>query len=371
MNTSPKDLDQLTEQLRSFLADAGWSAGRSARGLMFYSPPDSLGIQGKFTVALPEDAAKPGMGSLIHGTANSLAEIYGYGSVGHLVNRAASLSDKSQPTRLVSRFIDDATRRGAMPLVSLAAYVSNIEQGLYRSAMFMLGETETKETKLIAQRFAKECLFLQTEQGSFVARVEIPQSVLKQGDLFGGQPLVSTEVCSSLFSAIQFLNEHILGGDSPFDDPEILSNVVALFDVELLASLTKVLLAPEMEAIEFSLEVGTQVRTSTTGWISEDRRSRLKDFLDFVRDQLRGEADLDVSGSIVELRSRDPEGQKNHILVVSMFHGDRTFISATLSQEQYQRALDAHRNKRQVRLRGNGTRLKTQIRLTEVTDFNA
>jgi hypothetical protein len=104
--------------------------------------------------------------------------------------------------------------------------------------------------------------------------------------------------------------------------------------------------------------------------MSDDRRNRLKEFLDYIRDQLRGENDLDVSGTIVELRSRDPEGNRNYIRVVTVFHGDRTFISAALSNEQYQRAVDAHRNKRQVRLRGNGTRLKTQIRLLEVTDFS-
>jgi hypothetical protein len=243
-----------------------------------------------------------------------------------------------------------------------------MEAGLYRSAKFKLGE-ETKETKLIAQRFAKECLFLQTEQGSFVAKVEIPHSVLKQGDLFGAAPIVSTEVCSSFFSALQFLNENILDSDNAFDEERTLDDSLALFDVELLESLTKVLVEPDMNAIEFSLQVGTQVRTSSTGPLSEERKARLKDFLNFVREQLRGENDLDVSGQIVELRSRDPEGNKNYIRVVSDYHGDRTFISATLTNDQYQLALNAHRDKRRVRLRGNGTRLKTQIRLTEITEF--
>ena len=370
MKTTPEDLSQLSERLRLFLNEAGWREGRQAKGLTFFYPPEALGIQGKFSVALPEGTPKQGVGSLLHGAVNSLVEIYGYGSLGDLLNRATLLSDLSQPARLVSRFIDGTTRRGVMPLTSLASYASNIEAGLYRSAKFKLG-ADTKETKLIAQRFVKECLFLQTEQGSFVAKVEVPNTVLRQGDLFGGEPLVSTEVCSSLFSAIHFLNERILRDDSSFESPDILEDVIALFDVELLESLTKVMVGTEMETIEFSFEVGTQVRTSSTGWLSDEKKTRLKDFLNFIREQLRGEDDLDVSGSIVELRSRDPEGNKNYIRVVSMFHGDRTFVSATLSNEQYQRALDAHRNKRHVRLKGNGTRLKTQIRLTNVTEFTS
>jgi hypothetical protein len=369
MKPTPEDLLQLAEKLRDFLGTAGWRQDRQAKGLAFFSPPESLGIRGKYSIALPEEPSRSGMGSMLHGAANTLVEIYGYGSLGDLLNRAASLSDLSQPARFVSRFLDDTTRSGAMPLASLSAYVSNLEAGLYKGAKFKLG-AETKETRLIAQRFAKECLFLQTEPGSFIAKVEVPQSILKQGDLFGNEPLDSTEVCSSLFAAIQFLNERILGDDGPFDAPETLADAISLFDVELLESLTKVLTGPEMATIEFSFEVGRQVRTSTTGWMSDDRRNRLKEFLDYIRDQLRGENDLDVSGTIVELRSRDPEGNRNYIRVVTVFHGDRTFISAALSNEQYQRAVDAHRNKRQVRLRGNGTRLKTQIRLLEVTDFS-
>lgn len=369
MTPTSDDLARLSQQLREFLIEREWRQARQSKGLTFFYPPESLGIQGKFSIALPDIVDKPGMGALLHGAANSLAEIYGFGSVGDLLNKAASFSDLSRPTRFVARFVDNATtRRGVMPLVALASYASNLQQGLYRSAKFKLG-VESNETKLIAQRFVQDCLFLQTELGSFIAKVEVPHTLLRQGDLFGGEPLASTEVCSSLFSAIQFLNERILGDDEAFDSPGLLGDAITLFDVEMLESLTKVVVDPEMETIDFSLEVGSQMRTSSTGWISPEKKQRLREFLEFVREQLRGEDDLDVSGSIVELRSRDPEGSRNYIRVVSMFHGDRTFVSAVLSNEQYQQALDAHRNKRSVRLKGNGMRLKTQIRLGEVTEF--
>lgn len=369
MKPTSEDLAQLAGRLHEFLVDRDWTPSRQARGLTFFDPPQSLGIEGKFSIALPDQVDRPGVAGLLHAAADSLAELYGFAGLGHLLNKAASFSDLSGPTQLVARFVDDATtRRGVMPLVALAAYASNLEQGLYRSAKFKLG-VETHENKAIAQSFVRDCLFLQTERGSFVARVEVPPSVLKQGDLFGGEPLASAEVCSSLFSAIQFINDRILGNEEAFDSPGLLGDAITLFDVEMLESLTKVVVDPEMETIDFSLRVGNQLRTSSTGWISQEKRQRLRDFLEFVRQQLRGEADLEVVGSIVELRSRDPEGNRNYIRVVSMYHGDRTFVSAVLSNEQYQQALDAHRKKRSVRLRGSGTRLKTQIRLAEVTRF--
>jgi hypothetical protein len=368
MKPTPEDLIQLAGRLREFLTTARWTSTRKSNGMTFYTPPQDLGIRGKFSIAIPDEPARQGVATFLHGAANSLAELYGYASVGDLLNRAATFSDDSRPTRIITKFIDETTRRGAVPLSSIVEFASNMEEGLYRSAKFKLGG-ETKENRLIAQKFAKECAFLQTEQGSFIAKVEVPQSVLKQGDLFGGEPLASTEVCSSFFSAIQFLNEQIVDGDADFESQDVLADAITLFDVELLESLTKIVVAPEIETMEFALQVGTQVRTTSTGVLTEEKTTRLKNFLDFIREQLRGENDLDISGTIIELRSRDPEGAKNYIRVVTQFRGDRTFVSAILTNEQYQIALEAHGNKRQVRLKGNGIRLKTQIRVPVVTEL--
>jgi hypothetical protein len=368
MKRQATDAVALEERLRSFMVDAGWTLTRSGRGLSFFSPPESLGIRGKYTVALPDDPAKSSVSGLIHDAADALVQVYGYGQIGDLLNRAASLNDLDRSTRIISRFLDDSTKGGAIPLTAISAYVSGMETTLYRSAKFQLG-AESKAVELAARQFAKDCFFLQTSVGSFVAKIEIPATVLRQPDLLGTPPLDSTEVTSSLFAAIAFLNDRILGTDVEFDDSETLANAISLFDVELLAAIADVLLEPAVDSIDFSFEFGNRVRTTSTGWLSADKRTRLSDFVSFITDQLRGEDDIDIVGSIVELRSRDPAGDRNHIRVVANFHGDRTFITATLSNVQYQVAVDAHRNKRDVRLIGTGIRLKTQLRITELQSF--
>ena len=368
MKRQATDAVALEERLRSFMIDAGWTQTRSDRGLAFFSPPASLGIRGKYTIALPNDPAQASVSGLIHDAADALVQVYGYGRVGDLLNRAASLNDLDQSTRIISRFLDDSTRTGAIPLTAISAYVSSMETTLYRSAKFQLG-AETKAVDLAARQFAKDCFFLQTSVGSFVAKIEIPATVLRQPDLLGTPPLDSTEVTSSLFAALDFLNDRIIGSDVDFDDADTLANAISLFDVELLTSIADVLLEPEVDTIDFSFEFGTRIRTTSTGWLSADKRSRLKDFVVFVTEQLRGEDSIDVVGSIVELRSRDPAGDRNNIRVVANFQGDRAFITATLTNVQYQIAVDAHRNKRNVRLVGRGIRLKTQVRVTELQSF--
>lgn len=370
MSRRTQDQSILSEKLRTFLTTAGWTPARQARGLSFYLPPPDLGVQGNYSVALPDDPSRPGVGTLLHSAANSLLELYGYSQLGELLDNAAAVSTDTRPTRIVSRFVDAATRSGAMPLHALGEFLSQLEKGLYNSAKFKLGSDDSS-TRAIASRFARECLFLQTQVGSFVASVEVPKTTLRQSDLFGHESIESSHVCSSLFSAMDFLNARVLNDTQPLDTDESLADAVALFDVELLEALSKMIVGPGMESIDFTLEVGNSIRTSTTGWITEEKATRLTDYVAFIKQHFRGEDHLVVTGTIVELRSRDPESNKNYIRVVADFHGDRTFVSALLSNEQYQRAVDAHRTKRPVTIHGNGTRLKTQIRISEITDFVA
>lgn len=292
MRRQAADSAALVDRLRAFILGAGWVQTRRARSLSFFSPPSSLGIRGNYTIALPDDPAQQNVGSLIYDAADALVQVYGYSRIGDLLNRSASLSDLDRPTRIISRFLDDSTKAGAIPLAALVSYVSNMEATLYRSAKFRLG-ADSKAADLAAKQFANDCYFLQTDVGSFVAKVEIPATILRQADLFGTPLLDSTEVTSSLFAAIQFLNEQILGTDITFDDKETLSNAISLFDVELLTAIADVLLGPELESIDFSFEFGNRVRTTSTGCITPEKRDRLKNFVEFVTEQLRCENNID------------------------------------------------------------------------------
>ncbi|RMM12111.1 hypothetical protein ALQ84_02672 [Pseudomonas caricapapayae] len=367
MSHRSEDLSILAEKLQTFLTASGWVEGRQAKGLRFFYPPAALGIEGKYSIALPDDSSKPGVDTLLHAAADSLLDLYGYSRFGEMVESAASNADSS-PARISSRFVDSSTRWGAMPLLAFGEFLTHMGAGLYESAKFKLGG-DNNSNRVTASTFANECLLLQTKVGSFIASIEVPRITLRQADLFGHEAIDSNKVCSSLFSAIEFLNARVLNDTESLYTEESMADAISLFDVELLEALSKIILGPGMDTIEFSLETGASIRTSSTGWITEDKITRLKDYVAFVKKYFRGEDNITVTGSIVELRSRDPEGNRNYIRVVTDFQGERTFMSAILTNEQYQRAVDAHRTKRSVTIRGNGMRLKTQIRITNVADF--
>lgn len=369
MSRRADEITVLADKLRAFLDAEGWSEGRHANGLRFYFPPQSLGIQGKYSVALPDDSSRSGMGAFLQSTADALREIYGYQSVGSLLERAATLSTDASKVRFISRFVDLTTSAGAIPLFALGEYIAQLEKGLYNSVKFKLGGGGNTE-KAIAQKFAKECQFLQTREGSFVARIDVPNTVLRQGDLFGHAPIESIQVCSSMFSALDFLNQRVLNESDQLYSDESLAEAISLFNVDLLDSLAKMIIAPSMQKIDFTLEVGSTLRMSSTGAITREKVQRLKEYVAFVKKHLLGEDGVELTGSIVELRSRDPDGNRNYIMVAAEYQGERSFVSATLNNDQYQKAVDAHKKKRSVTLKGNATRLKTQVRMVKVSEFS-
>lgn len=373
MSRRDDDIFVLVTKLQAFLETEGWIEGKRANGLRFYLPPESLGIHGKYSVAVPDNAYKSGMGALLYSVMDSLREIYGYNIVGSLLERSATLSADASQARFVSRFVDLTTTAGAIPLYALGEYLTQLEKGLYNSARFKLGRGGSNEKAIaqIAQRFAKECQFLQTKEGSFVASIEVPASVLRQEDLFGQAAVESIQVCSSMFFALDFLNQRVLNDKDPLDSDTALADAISLFDAELLESLAKMIIAPGMQMIDFTLELGSSLRTSSTGIMTKEKVERLKEYVTFIKKHLLGVDDIEVSGSIVELRSRDPEGNRNHIMLVTQYQGERTYISAILNNDQYQKALDAHKKKQQVTLKGNARQLKTQIRMVKVNDFSA
>lgn len=285
MKDNLNDLSLLASELTVFLLEAGWHETRRVRGAVFYAAPKALGIQGNYTVALPEDVSAPSAASLLHGSANALVDVYGYGSVGDLLNRAAAVTDQTVPTRFVTRFIDDTTRYGAIPLGELIAFVTNMQEGLYRCARFKMG-ADTSENISSAQRFVRQCRFLQTAEGSFVAKVEVPITTLRPAQSSGGRALTSTEICSSFFSAIRFLNWNILENEDTFDAPETLSSAIALFDMELLETITRLVVGPQMQSIDFFMELGTELLNSSTGYLSAEKRQRAHDFRQFINAHL-------------------------------------------------------------------------------------
>lgn len=355
-------------ELRNFLSQDGWQEIRRGKNLAFYAPPNHLNISEKFTIALPTEEGISGTDSFISQAVSSLEDIYGYRFL-ELKDSLATKAEFQGSAQFNVRFLGADTEDGNIPLSSMKNFLEQMSKSLYEGAKFKLDGSSNGPSSAVAEQFADECKFLQTLRGSFIARIEVPFGWLQQGDLFDRKTTSSHDVCSSLHSAIEFITSRILGSTEPFDSEAAISEAIELFNPELLESLAKMLVLPNVDRLEIAMEIGLQRRTSVTGYLHSDHKSRLNDYVQFIKRHFYGEGDVEIVGTIVELRSRDPQGNSNHIRISSEFHGDRIYVSATLTNDQYAIAVEAHRKKMQVQIRGAGIRLKTQLRLEKIVSF--
>lgn len=367
---SDNEIESLIKKIQNFLETHGWEiASTNNKKIIFYSPPNSLGIEGNYSVGIPQDLTSESSIRVLNSTANSLAQVYGYTKVGDLLDEASNVNNDSTPIKLTSRLIDESTYEGSIPLMQLTAFLGNLSVGIERGVKFKL-ESDSKASSEIAHDLLKQCYFLQTSHGSFITSIEVPNLLLKQSGLLGDRGLSSNEVMSSIFSSISFLNEKVARNNIDYESPDFLGDVTALFDVELLGSLVKVILDSDVYEIEFSLESGAGVRVTTTGPLTTNVRNNYVNFYKYVRDLLREDDDISVSGPIVELRSKDPEGDNNYIKIEADYFGDKCYITASLNNDDYKIALHAHEAKRKVYISGKGVRLKTHIRIKEIKSFS-
>lgn len=368
MSRIRRDFSQELMDVRTFLLEAGWSHENTGGKFDYYTPPQELGIAERYRIALPLDPDRPGTDVLVNQALAALQQLYGFRFT-DLLGRVASKAEVLGAARLNIRFVDPETASGAIPLVALRVFLDQIQKGFYRGAKFKIDGSSHGPQNTAAEAFVQESKFLQTCEGSFIARVEVPFTLLVQADLFGREQITSHDVCAHIISGIEFINDRVLNGNDDLESDQALGEAITLFDPELLEVFSKMLVGPEAEMIEMAMQIGEQNRQSSTGRITDEKRKRLGGFVRYFKEHFYNEDAIDILGQVVELRSRDPEGNKNHIRVVADFFGDRSYFSIPLTNDQYQLAVDAHRNKLSVRVRGSGTRLKTQVRLNAVREF--
>lgn len=364
-----RDYSRQTEYLRTYLAERGWKEVKRSKSIQFFVAPPELGLGNSFTLGLPLDPLQSGTDLLLTEIVNALREIY-HESFSSLDAELAANAGLEVPAMIGIRFIDESTADGGIALSALAQFLPQARRGLYETAKFRLDGSAHGPANNAAALFAESCRFLQTAVGSFVVRIEIPFQQLTEPDLFSTETQSTNDIVAALHTAMDFLATEVIGGEKQLEYVAQLPQTIGLFDPELLSTYTKLLVDTEVRQIDIETRIGRQRRVVSTGVLEPACVERLKAFSRLVTESFYGEDDFQFRGSVLELRSRDPEGDKNHVVIVGDLFGDRTYVSAKLSNEQYRVAVAAHQGKRLVRLRGMGVRLKTQVRMRQVLEFS-
>jgi len=352
--------------IREFLLSRGWRSVRAGERFERFKPPADLRLGENFWVSLPSGSVAQSAASTYLSKVNEvLSQIYGWSPDN--LDRALG----SHATVLSIRLADDlATREGALPLPDFDDLISRMRSLIADCAEFVVSDLPFVGRDVEpAEAFVNSCLMLQTEKGSFVARIELPSDLtLKSGDLLG-KPITGRDAAERMASVLAFVNERVLEGDTKIYEDEFLATSNTLVNVDVLGDIEQMLSRLGQREVTFSFLRSDYERTIGVGAVGNEKLEQLSRYVTFVKEKLADQIALNVTGRVVELRSRDPDSDRNYVTVMSLDRADHMPFVLALDKERYVLALEAHREKRPVRVRGLGIKLKTQIKVIDLQEF--
>ena len=354
------------EKIEAFLREHGWKETRSGKVARLYSPPADLGLSDTFTLAIPLPDRRSTSGDLVYSISNMLENVYARPF--HELIRPVVEADEFESWYLKSRLEGEKIGRGTIGLAEFENYISQVSKSFFEIAKFNLGGDGPLQVAQ-ADRFLKSCCFHPTEVGSFITNIEIKNNVLREHDLVSPE-LNSLDVASSWFSAIHFLNTNVLQGSS--DEAyleEAVSDSLEFLNLPTVTSLKRLIEDTEAKLFEFELMTHIGRKSSSTGVLSEVAIDRLESFEKIFQDRVTVESDVSIDGFVNTLKSRDPSGNRNYVDIQANIRNELVRVSMTLTNAQYQEAVQAHISGRKVLVSGEAIRLKTKLRMTSISSF--
>lgn len=349
-------------RLRQFLISRNWTQISTTSNYQKFTAPQDL--VGDYTLTIPSESSKDSDISIPR-VLNNLAVLYEISN-----DELVSMIEEEQ--RILSvQMIGNDNEAGTIPLVQFEAVIDRLKRTLLDVASFVVsGEQNNKEVPMEALTYIEQCKFLQTEVGSFVAKIGIPSGTqLKQGSLFSqDDSIASDDVNTRLESIFELVTEKIFKGDKGIYENKYMEESMDLLCVNALENIYG--LYEKSGADQINIRILGSERTSTyeSGELTDEKFENFDGYVKYIREHLVENLSLNVVGRIVELRSRNPSSKRNYVKIDTAEYGGAS-VAIILDEEQYSLASSAHLRGRNVRVVGRARKMKTQIKIVELTSF--
>jgi hypothetical protein len=349
--------------IEQFLLANGWVPDETSVRYRRFRPPGELGLEEGFALALPAQVATPGAGELLGRIVSVLSSV-------HDVSDEQLRIVLAVPDTVLSvRVVNQHTSHGAIPLPMFESLVDRLKRTLRHAAAFTVSDAPLLEDgdPEEAQEYLSRCQFLQTERGSFVAKVQLPSLLeLTEPSFFKPTPVTEADVNVRLQNVVDFaVNRVLLSPPEDLLSDNMLTQYSHVLSVDLLEDLAGIFARPEMGDVSMRFLSAQSSSAFRPSRISDKRLKLLHDFTSFARSRFAALIPIDFRGKIVELRSRNPSGNRNHVLLAGVLEGRQTYLAVSLGRSDYWYANQAHTAGQLIRVAGYARQMKTQLKLVD------
>lgn len=220
-----------------------------------------------------------------------------------------------------------------------------------------------------AERYLNYCNFFKNDVGSLITKIQLPNhEEIKEQTLFEN-PITGREINHNLINIADFINTEIIGHDNFEPTDEFLIQNRDLVSVNVSNKLKDLYTGIDFADIEISLK-GTQVNEKTTAReLTKENVGNLATFSKTIRAKMKEISENDVYGKIVQLNSKNVDGEKNTILLEGEIKKVKSRIAIKLNSEQIKLAADAFKDNRTILINAILEKDKSQYKVAELKDF--
>jgi len=225
------------------------------------------------------------------------------------------------------------------------------------------------DNKEEAERYLNYCNFFKNDVGSLISKIQLPNNEeIREKTLFENS-ITGSEINRNLMNITDFINTEIIGYDNFEPTDDFLIQNRNLVSVNVSNKLKDLYTGINYADIEISLK-GTQINQITTAKeLNKEKVNNLTTFSKTIREKMKEISENDVYGKIIQLKSKDVEGDQNMILIEGEIKKVKARISVKLNSEQIKLAADAFKNNRTVLINAILEKDKIQYNVAELKDF--
>lgn len=354
----------IIENIITFLVSRGWVVNNETLKFIELSPPSEFDIQDGFRIHVPRDINKNDADTFLANLLQIISDFYS------LTVDDLNVLFKSDNAVLKVRVYDNLTEEGKIPLTRFEELVERIKQILSDTASFVIDRSVTStRVPVEVSRYINLCNFLQTEKGSFVAKIQLPsKELVKDRELFDREEIYSENINQKLIEVLSFVNDKIIEGEVEVTEDYLIENEKIL-NIKLYKNIYSFFEKVDIKGVDFTLHNKSSSNSVVNGNITKQKLYKLNQFVEQIESHAFEIDEFSFTGKITTLKSKDPDGLKNSVTYTAIYDNLPLIVLANLESEHYKLAIEAHKLKQNITITGLAKKTKNRARFIDVTNF--
>lgn len=352
----------LKENIIDFLTSRNWEIIREGNKFL-YLKNNSLGLPEDFELEIPKEDKNVAFNNYIERIINEIKYINK--NENSIEDIKLLFSKKSSIIKF--RVYDNENLNGTIGFENYIESLEFLKKSLSQTVGFVVTKKHIfADAKTETEAYLKHCRTLQTEVGSFITKLEVPNE-----EIYTTVSLINSEKINNKFlDTINFVSEEIINPKHKVEITEnYLSDYSEFINYELLYSIKDIYNKTQFNNIEYQLLSNKLFRKVNT----EKVQSRITFFNQYLRElkkMLLKNISVEIVGKVNKLSSLSPlSSNNNEIFLTTYVNYQKEKIKLILKSDQYLEAIDAHKNEKYIKVKGIARQGKTYLSISEIESF--